>query len=203
MLSLNLGEQMSTRPRRWPVFCLLLVAPIAAGLVTLLHPGPSGHWSGHLATAAESIGVAVALVIGARLVWTRLPRLAVAALALVGVGLALEVVGNLRAAGSLWETTYDDAEAGLLGPLHAGYEWGHTVAAWGDTVVIVGSLGFALALGLTRRVGLMVAAIGGVVALFPPWIYPALSPLLLLSWLYVRPVRATAGSPVVGAAGSP
>ena len=194
---------MSTPPQRWFVFGLLLVAPIAASLPILLHPGPSGHWVGHLATAAESIGVALALVVGARLVWTRIPWLAVVALAAVGVGLALEVIGNARAAGSLWETSYDDAEAGRIGPLHAGYEWGHTVAAWGDNVVIAGSLGFAIALGLTRRVGPVVALIGAVVALFPPWIYPALSPLLLLCWLYVRPVRATAESLVASSTDSP
>ncbi|MBA2953556.1 hypothetical protein GON03_04470 [Nocardioides sp. MAH-18] len=177
---------MAAGVRRWAPFALVLVGPAAALLVTLLHPGPSGHWSGHLAAAGGSVGVAVALVVGLCVVRPRLPAAALASLVVVGAGLALEAVGNIRAARSLWETTYDDAEAGTYGPLYDGYEWGHTVAERGDTVVILGSLAFAVALGLHRRVGVRVAVAGGVLAFWPPWVYPALGPVLLLAWVHAR-----------------
>ena len=169
--------------RRWSALGLVLVGPAAAALVSLLHPGPSGHWSGHLAAAAMSLGVAVALLVGTRLVRGRLPWPLLVTLGVIGVGLALEIIGNVRAAQSIWGTTYDDAEVGLYGPLYDGYEWGHSVAAWGDSVVLVGSLAFAILLGVSREVRVVVAVAGAVLALVPPWIYPALGPLLLIAWL--------------------
>ena len=174
----------AVRARRWAAFALVLVGPATALLVDAVRPEPSGHWSGHLAVAALSAGVAAAVVLGSLLVRDHLPRTAVAAIALTLVGLALEVVGNFRAAQSLWATSYDDSQVGLVGPLHPGYEWGHQVAAWGDNLVIVGGLALAVILGVCRRVRPSVAVVGGIVAVFPPWIYPALGVLLLLAWLY-------------------
>jgi hypothetical protein len=176
--------------RRWSALGLLLVGPLAAVLVALLHPGPSGHWSGHLASAAMSTGVAIAVAAGAALVWSRLPWPAIPALAITIAGLAMEAVGNVRAARSLWETSYDDAQAALYGPSHPGYEWGHTVAEWGDSLVILGSLALVVVLGASRRVGVVVAIVCGVLAFFPPWIYPSLGTIVILAWLRARPRSA-------------
>lgn len=172
------------RTRRWAAFALLLLAPITVVVVDALRPEPSGHWSGHLSSAAISAGVAVAVVIGSALVWRQLPRFAVAALVVTEGGLALETVGNVRVAQGLWATSYDDNRAAAIGPTIAGYEWGHVVAERGDTLVIAGAVAFAISLGVSRRVGPVIAGICAVVAFFPPWIYPAPGILILLAWLY-------------------
>jgi len=174
----------AVRAQRWAAFALVLVGPATVVVVDALRPGPSGHWSGHLGGAALAAGVAAAVVLGSVLVRDHLTRTAVAAVGVTLLGIALEVVGNLRVAQSLWATSYDDVEASLIGPSHPGYEWGHQVAAWGDNLVYIGGLALAIALGVSRRVRPSAAVVGGVIALFPAWIYPAPGVLLLLAWLY-------------------
>ena len=189
----------ATGLRRWSALGLLLVGPAVTVLVMLALPGPSGHWSGHVGSAAGAIGVALALVTAAllvrdRLAWPLLVTLGVIGESgagkstllglVIGVGLALEALGSYRAARAIWRTAFDDREAGIYGHLDDGFEWGHTVAAWGDSLVTVGSLGFAILLGMSRQVRTRVAVVGGVLCLVPAWIYPALGPLLLLAWMY-------------------
>jgi hypothetical protein len=169
---------------------LLLVGPVAAIGVDPFWPEPSGHWSGHLASAVMSAGVVVALAIGTALVFRGLPWHALASIAIVFVGLTLEGVGNVRVANSMWATSYNDEEAGSIGPSFPGYEWGHAVAERGDVLVMLGGLALALSLGLSHRVSKAAACTCGLLALFPPWIYPALGSLVLLIWIYARPYRA-------------
>ena len=174
----------ATGLRRWSALGLLLVGPAVTVLVMLALPGPSGHWSGHVGSAAGAIGVALALVTAALLVRDRLAWPLLVTLGVIGVGLALEALGSYRAARAIWRTAFDDREAGIYGHLYDGFEWGHTVAAWGDSLVTVGSLGFAILLGMSRQVRTRVAVVGGVLCLVPAWIYPALGPLLMLAWMY-------------------
>jgi hypothetical protein len=176
----------AVRPWRWAVMGLLFVGPVVAVVVDARRPEPSGHWSGHLGSAAVAVGVALSVVIAAGLVRRRLSRLAIGAVSVTLIGLVLEAVGNWRAARSLWATGFDDEVAAMVGPAHEGYEWGHTVAGWGDAAVVIGGLLLAVSLRLSRHVGLGVALACGVLAFFPPWIYPAMGVLLGLAWLHAR-----------------
>jgi hypothetical protein len=173
--------------RRGAPFGLFLVAPAVGVLVDLLVSGPRGHWSGHVGSEAAAAGQLLAVVAGAVLARRRLNVVLVVLLAVVAVGLALEVVGNQRVAASIWQTTYGDEEAAAIGPRFEGFESGHAVAETGDMLVVVGGLAFALALGGFRRVGLGVAVAGVVLSLFPPWILPAVGTVLLLAFLLRGP----------------
>jgi hypothetical protein len=170
---------------------LLLIGPVAAVVGYQFLPEPSGHWSGHMASALLSAGVAVAVLLGTALVVKRLPWHALASVAVVVIGLTLEVVGNVRVAAALWATSYDDAEAGVIGPSFPGYVWGHRVVDRGDQLAILGGLALVLSLGFSRRVGKVAAVTCGVLALFPQWVYPALGSVVLLAWFNAaRPYRA-------------
>ena len=114
---------------RWSAFGLLLVAPIAASITQTLAPMPHGHWSGHLGNVAISAGQLVALVAAAALLVARqrlggrlLTLIAVALLAVVAVGLVIQMLGNQRVAASIWQTDYGDGQAGLVGPAYPGFE---------------------------------------------------------------------------------
>jgi hypothetical protein len=183
--------------RRWAPFGLLLVAPAVGALVDLLVSGPRGHWSGHVGSGAAAAGQLLAVVAGAVLARRRLNVLLVVLLAVVAVGLVLEVVGNQRVAASIWQTSYGDEEAAAIGPSFEGFESGHELAGTGDMLVVLGGLAFALALGALRRVGPGVAVAGVVLSLFPPWILPAVGMVLLLAFLLRgsrRAVRSEAPS---------
>jgi len=139
----------------------------------------------------------LAVVAGAVLARRRLNVLLVVLLAVVAVGLVLEVVGNQRVAASIWQTSYGDEEAAAIGPSFEGFESGHELAGTGDMLVVLGGLAFALALGALRRVGPGVAVAGVVLSLFPPWILPAVGMVLLLAFLLRgsrRAVRSEAPS---------
>ena len=131
------------------------MGPSSAALVNVVRPEPSGHWSGHLASAAISGGVAAAVALGTTLVWTRLPWYVVASVAAMEIGLAAQIVGNLRVARSIWATSYEDVRA--VGSSFAGFESGHGVAAWGDGLVVAGGLAFGVLLAVSRRVNPAIA----------------------------------------------
>jgi hypothetical protein len=175
---------------RWAPFGLLAIAPAVAALADLLVPGPRGHWSGHLESEAVAAGQFLAVVAGAVLARRRLNVVLVVVLAIVAVGLALEVVGNQRVAASIWQTPYSDEEAAAIGPSLEGFESGHTLAGNGDMMVVVGGLAFVVALGALRRVGPGVAVAGVVLSLSPPWILPAVGTVLLLAFLLRGPRQA-------------
>jgi hypothetical protein len=173
--------------RRWAPFGLFLVAPVVGVLVDLLVSGPRGHWSGHVGSGAVAGGQLLAVVTGAVLARRRLSVLLVVLLAVVAVGLVLEVVGNQRVAASIWRTSYGDEQAAAIGPSFEGFESGHALAGTGDMLVVLGGLAFAVALGAFRRVGPGVAVAGVVLSLFPPWILPAAGTVLLLAFLLRGP----------------
>ena len=108
--------------RRWAPFGLLLVTPVVGVLTGLLVSGPRGHWSGHVGSGAAAAGQLLAVVTGAVLARRQLNVLLVVLLAVVAVGLVLEVVGNQRVAASIWQTSYGDEEAAAIGPSFDGFE---------------------------------------------------------------------------------
>ena len=176
--------------RRWAPFGLFLVAPVVGVLVALLVSGPRGHWSGHLGSGAAAAGQLLAVVTGAVLARRRLNILLMVLLAVVGVGLVLEVVGNQRVAASIWQTSYGDEQAAAIGPSFEGFESGHALAETGDMLVVLGGLAFAVALGALRRVGAGVAVAGAVLSFFLPWVLPAVGTVLLLVVLLRGPPPA-------------
>ena len=106
---MEVPQVQGTQLWRWSPFGLLLVAPVAAILTQGLAPTPHGHWSSHLGNAASSASqlavlVAATLVLAAgQRLGGRLPTLLfVAVLAVVAVGLIMQVVGNQRIAASIW-----------------------------------------------------------------------------------------------------
>ena len=178
---------------RWSPFGLLLVAPIAASITQTLAPTPHGHWSGHLGNVAISAGQLVALVAAAALLVARrrlggrLPTLiAVALLAVVVVGLVIQMLGNQRVAASIWQTDYGDGQAGLVGPAYPGFESGHILAGRGDWLVWLGGLAFTAMMGVLRRVPTGVAVAGFALSLLPPWALPGVGVLFVLAYLLAR-----------------
>jgi hypothetical protein len=131
------------------------------------------------------------MLIATAMVARRLPWFAWVSVAVVFAGLALEVVGNVRVANAIWRTSFGDEEAGEVGPTYPGFESGHEIAEAGDLLVVLGGLALALCLGLSQHVSKAAAWTGGVLSLFPPWMYPALGTLVLLIWLFAaHPYRA-------------
>ena len=184
------------RVRCWVPFAVVVglfaAAIVAVGVTRSLVPQPHGHWTAHVANATIDIGMIVVVVVGATLAWRPLGTLwvrlvAVATLAVVTLGLALEAAGNLRVAGSIWRTPYGDEEAGRIGSVFSGFDSGHDVAAAGDLVVLLGGVAFALVLGFSRRVRLA-GALAAVVLSFipPPFLLPACGVVFLLAVL-LRP----------------
>jgi hypothetical protein len=140
----------------------------------------------------------LAVVTGAALARRRLNVLLVVPLAVVAVGLVLEVVGNQRVAASIWQTSYGDEQAAAIGPGFEGFEAGHALAETGDMLVVLGGLAFAVALGAFRRVGPGVAVAGVVLSLFPPWILPAVGMVLSLVLLLRGPRPAVSSDAASG-----
>jgi hypothetical protein len=163
------GQPMQ-RARRWMPLTLLLAlfiaAQIAVGIAGAIAPKPRGHWTGHLTNATIDAAMLTIVVAGAALAWRRLGQrlallLAVVALAVVTVGLLVEVIGNLRVAQSIWRTPYGDEQVNRIGSQFNGYDSGHDLQSKGDLVVLVGGVAFAIILGATKRVGeyVMIAGI--------------------------------------------
>jgi hypothetical protein len=120
--------------RRWAPFGLFLVAPAVGAVAELLVSGPRGHWSGHVGSEAAAVGQLLAVVAGAVLARRRLNVLLVMLLAVVAVGLTLEVVGNQRVAASIWQTSYGDEEPPRSVPssrgLSQGTRWPEPATCW-------------------------------------------------------------------------
>jgi hypothetical protein len=189
-------DAVGARPRgwwRWSPFGLLLVAPLAAILTQILAPAPHGHWSSHLGNVAISAAQLVVLVGAFALLATRRPRggrllivAAVVLLAIVAVGLVVEMVGNQRVAASIWQTDYGDGQVGLVGPASPGFESGHILAGRGDWLVWLGGLAFTAMLGLLRWVPAGVAVAGFALSLLPPWALPGVGVLFVLTYVLAR-----------------
>jgi hypothetical protein len=182
--------------RRWTpsavVVGLFIAAILVVSLVGSLAPQPYGHWTGHLTNATIDMAMLAIVQVGAVLAWRRLGQrlvkmLAAAALAIVIIGLIIEVIGNMRVAHTIWQTPYGDDSAGAYASGLNGYDSGHTLEGDGDQIVLVGGVAFAAVLGFSRRVGPGAALAGGVLSFIPPpFIIPAFGVMFLLAWL-LRP----------------
>jgi hypothetical protein len=183
--------------RRWTpsvlVVSLFIAAIVAVFLVGTLAPQPRGHWTDHLTNATIDASMLVIVLVGTALTWRRLGQrpvifLAAAALAIVLIGLLVEVVGNMRVAHVIWQTPYGDDSVDAYASGLPGYDSGHTLAGNGDLLVLVGGIAFATVLGVSRRVGTGVALGGAALSIIPPpFIIPAFGVTFLLAWL-LRPM---------------
>ena len=186
--------------RRWTpsalVVGLFIAASVVVSIVGANAPQPHGHWTGHLTNATIDAGMLVVVLVGAALAWPRLGQglmglLAGLALAIVVIGLIVEIVGNLRVSHAIWQTPYGDnsvdAYASTL-PGYNSYNSGHALQEKGDLLVLVGGIAFALVLAGFRRVGSGALIAGVILSIIPPpFIIPAFGVAFLLAWL-LRPM---------------
>lgn len=169
----------------WWWLALGAVPPLVAIATTSLAPEPSGHWTEHLASVglktAQLIVLIVLLVRARRLV----PPVMLVAVGLGVLGMAMQALGDLDVAQSLWRTTGDRG----FGP---GYESGHNLTGMGDLVVLVAGVGFALGGAFTRALPRRHAALAGFLAFIPPpFLWPGVGILygLLLAITRRRSLR--------------
>src|SRR5205823_14151327 len=109
-------------------------------------PQPHGHWVEHFSAAGiKATQLAVLLTVLALLGWRTLSAPLVAALLVVGAGIALQAFGDAQVAGAIWRTTGNPSDAD-------GYKAGHDASDFGDLLVLLGSVGFVLTAGISRRV---------------------------------------------------
>ncbi len=186
--------------RRWTLSALVvglfIAASVVVSVVGTIAPQPHGHWTGHLTNATIEAGMLVVVLVGAALAWPRLGQrlirlLTAVTLAIVVIGLFVEIVGNMRVAHVIWQTPYGDdsvvAYASSL-PGYSSYNSGHALESNGDGLVLVGGIAFAVVLGISRRVGPGAAIAGVVLSIIPPpFIIPAFGVAFLLAWL-LRPM---------------
>jgi len=186
--------------RRWTLSALVvglfIAASVVVSVVGTIAPQPHGHWTGHLTNATIEAGMLVVVLVGAALAWPRLGQrlirlLTAVTLAIVVIGLFVEIVGNMRVAHVIWQTPYGDdsvvAYASSL-PGYSSYNSGHALERNGDGLVLVGGIAFAVVLGISRRVGPGAAIAGVVLSIIPPpFIIPAFGVAFLLAWL-LRPM---------------
>jgi hypothetical protein len=182
--------------RRWTpsalVVGLFIAAIVVVSVVGAVAPQPHGHWTGHLTNATIDAGMLVVVLVGAALAWPRLGqgwmRLLIAvALAIVVIGLIVEIVGNMRVSHAIWQTPYGDDSVEAYASGLPGYDSGHTLTGIGDLLVLVGGLAFAAVLGMSQRVEPGAAVGGAVLSIIPPpFIIPAFGMTFLLAWL-IRP----------------
>lgn len=173
--------------RRWTL--ALAALPPMVGIVTAVFaPEPHGHWVEHLSPAAVKITQAAALAVFAvllRRAWTPFLLLG---LSVVLIGIALQVVGDVAVARSIWRTAGDPG-------FGTGYGSGHETSSFGDLVVLVGGLGFAIFGGVTRRMRGRVAVPAALLAIVPPpFFWPAVGILAAMLHAFLtgsefRPIR--------------
>ena len=172
-----------TSRQTWAPLTLLLTGVLAVALTAALLPTPRGHWSGHVLSASAAAGQLAGLVAAAWLARRALGALEWSTLVVIGIGLALEIGGNLQAAEPIWRTGFNDDVAAVVGSSYPGFVQGHDLAEAGDLVVMLGGLALALVLGVRRRVPAWLAVVCAVLVVFPPWVMPAVSSVVLLVWL--------------------
>jgi hypothetical protein len=129
------------------------------------------------------------LVAGRRLGGRLLTLVLLALLSVMAVGLVVQMVGNQRVAASIWQTSYGDGQAGLVGPAYPGFESGHIVVGRGDWLVWLGGLAITILLGLLGRVPPGVAVTSVVLSLLPPWMLPGLGVVFVLAYMLARGSR--------------
>jgi hypothetical protein len=162
------------RRSRW-LYALAALPPLVGVATVLLAPQPHGHWVDHLSAAGiKATQLAVLLTVLALLGWRTLTAPLVAALVVIGLGIALQVFGDAQVAGARWRPTGDPSDAD-------GYQTGHDLSGLGDVLVLLGSVGFVLTAGISRRVRPWLAVCAAVLNIVPPpFLWPAVGVLLLV-----------------------
>lgn len=151
------------RPRRsrWR-YALAALLPLIGTVTTLLAPEPHGHWVTHMSSVGFKVTqLAVLLPVLALLGWRTLPVPLVVALGVIGVAITLQVIGDAQVASAIWQTIGDPG-------FGSGYEAGHAASGFGDVLVVLGGIGFALTAGMRRRVRPWLAAGAVVLTIVPP-----------------------------------
>ena len=162
------------RRSRW-LYALAALPPLVGVATVLLDPQPHGHWVDHLSAAGiKATQLAVLLTVLALLGWRTLSAPLVAALLVVGAGIALQAFGDAQVAGAIWRTTGNPSDAD-------GYKAGHDASDFGDLLVLLGSVGFVLTAGISRRVRPWLAVCAAMLTIVPPpFLWPAVGVLLLV-----------------------
>ena len=181
---------------RWAGWAVVFGVPVVAAVASaMLAPEPHGHWSEHLSTAvlgaAQAAGVAALVLLLLRRGRIGAGSSAVVAIALAAI--ALQVVGNLRVASSIWQVPGDPG----FGP--DGYASGHDLAAQGDLVVLAAGVLFAVAAGARRWVPWPWALVALALAFVPPpFLWPAFGIGVLLARAELHPQPPSLGTHASG-----
>jgi hypothetical protein len=175
------------------LWTVVAIPPIVTIVAMLLAPEPHGHWSEHLGGAAfKSSQLVLLLILMTMLGWRTLGGLLVISFAVVTAGIVLQVIGDYRVADSIWGTIGNPG-------FGIGYDEGHNMAEFGDLIVVIGGLAFAVVAGVTRRVPAQLAIVGAVMVIIPPpFLWPAAGVLMLLlyrltSASHLNPSRSGSG----------
>src|SRR5439155_18611903 len=111
--ALDMGDARAgpfRRSRR--LYALAALPPLVGVAMVLLAPQPHGHWVEHLSAAGiKAAQLAVLLTALALLGWRPLTAPLVAALLVVGAGIALQASGDAQVAGAIWRTTGNPSDA--------------------------------------------------------------------------------------------
>lgn len=179
------------RYSRW-VYLAAALPPIVAVLTNLLAPEPHGHWLEHLSGALlKGTMLGLLILLATMLGWRRFSIMMLVSFLVIGVGIVLQVRGDLQIANSIWRRSGDPG-------FGDGYTAGHDLSALGDLLVIGGGLAFAFTVGLGRRVSAMLAMVAAVMVVIPPpFFWPAAGVLMLLLHGLRSGSRLTRATPAV------
>lgn len=157
------------------MWTLVAIPPIVAILTSLLAPEPHGHWSEHLLGAGlKSAQLVLLLVLVTMLGRRTLGVLLLISFAVVASGVVFQVIGDYQVADSIWRTTGNPG-------FGIGYAEGHDMSGFGDLLVVIGGLAFAVIAGVTRRVPALLAVVAAVMVIIPPpFFWPAAGVLVLV-----------------------
>lgn len=109
---------------------------------------------------------------------------------MIVVGGVIDTMGNLGVIDAIGDATWNDADAGRLGPALPGFDEGHELAGLGMTIVTWAAIAFAAVMALTRNVHPVTAlASAAVIFVFPPWLAPGFGLIVLVVALLRRKNR--------------
>lgn len=165
-------EVFVRRSRWW--LSIVVLPPLAAIILGVTAPDPSGHWVEHLTGAGlkatqMAVVTALVIVIGPR----RIPIALLIAIAVCVVGMFIQALGDYRVADVLWRTPGE--------PHLPGFDAAHELTMNGDTIVLVGGLAFAVLAGALRSITLRMMLLAVVMVVIPPpFFWPAMGVLVVL-----------------------
>lgn len=165
---------VTRRISKW-LWLLVGIPPIVAILTNFLAPEPDGHWREHLVAAAmKSSQFVLLLVLVTMLGWRTLRLFLLISFAVIVTGIVFQVLGDYQVAESIWRKPGNPSYG-------IGYIEGHDRSSFGDLLVMVGALAFAVVAGVTRRVRPRLAIIAiPMVIIPPPYFWPAAGVLVLV-----------------------